>query len=155
MSKDAILKNLIFQLRRKCFTRFQINQLLQVDFVNDLCSRYKDVVVLENNYLIDHIENILSNKLTAIMGRDDPKDIFDLYLISKYHSFSWENILNSAHEKMQFHDDDLVIRLKSFPKKLLDKLDIIDCNFLENFNEDFLKIIDEIYHLKFHQSLIL
>ncbi len=138
----------------KCFTRFKINQSLQIDFVNDVGSTYKNVILLENHYLIDHVENILSNKLTAILGRDNPKDVFDIYLIAKYYSFSWKEILHSAHDKMQFSNDDLVIKLKSFPQQLLNKLDLVDVHFLENFEEHFSKIIDEINHLKVHQSFI-
>jgi len=37
--------------------------------------------------LIDNVENILANKLAAVVGRDNPKYIFDIYLISKYSFF--------------------------------------------------------------------
>lgn len=83
--KRALQKNfeLKVEVESKDFTRFKINSLLQVDFVNDIAFRYKEPKVSEENYLIDTIENILSNKLTAVIGRDNPKDIFDIYLIWK------------------------------------------------------------------------
>ena len=62
--------------------------MLQVDFVNDVEYRHKDVVLTTKGYLIDNVENILSNKITAVIGRDNPKDIFDIYLIWKLYEFS-------------------------------------------------------------------
>ena len=46
---------LIVEVESKDFTRFKINDLLQVDFVNDIAFRYKDIVVNEDNYLLDNI----------------------------------------------------------------------------------------------------
>jgi hypothetical protein len=90
------------------------------------------------------VENILSNKLTAVMGRDNPKDVFDIYLIWKFYDFDWETILESAHKKVEFSNAELIIRLKSFPKELLKEIKIIDKTFLEKFDEEFLKLICEI-----------
>ncbi|NLO18172.1 MAG: hypothetical protein GX118_08290, partial [Arcobacter butzleri] len=123
---------------------FYIDDLLQVDFVNDIAFRYKDVVVTSSNYLIDNIENILSNKLTAIIGRDNPKDVFDIYLIWKFYDFSWKEILDSAHKKAGFSNEELLVRMVSFPKELLNSIKLIDKTFLDNFDEDFPKIIKEI-----------
>ena len=132
------------EVESKDFTRFKVNELLQLDFVNDISVRYKDVVVSDKKYLIDNIENILSNKLTAVVGRDDPKDIFDIYLIAKFYSFSWSDMLESAHTKAGFSDDDLLVRLKSFPVELLNNINIADGHFLDHFNEEFPNIVEEI-----------
>jgi len=135
---------LVVEVESKDFTRFKINELLQVDFVNDIAFRYKEPIVNENNYLLDTIENILSNKITAVIGRDNSKDIFDIYLIWKFYSFDWSDILASAHQKAGFRDEELIVRLKSFPKELLQEIKIIDETFLDDFDTDFKKIIDEI-----------
>lgn len=138
----------VFQLNAevesKDFTRFKIDGVLQVDFVNDISFRYKEPIITEKNYIVDTVENILSNKLTAVMGRDNPKDVFDIYLIWKFYDFDWETILESAHKKVEFSDAELIIRLKSFPKELLKEIKIIDKTFLEKFDEEFLKLICEI-----------
>ena len=104
----------------------------------------KEPIVNENNYLLDNIENILSNKITAVVGRDNPKDIFDIYLICKFYDFDWNDILESAHQKAGFCDEELIIRLKSFPKELLSEIKIIDKTFLDDFDIYFAKIIDDI-----------
>jgi len=132
------------ELDSRDFVRIEINGLLQVDFVNDRVPRYKEPIVLENGYKIDTIENILSNKITAVIGRDNPKDIFDIYLISKYYSIDWSEILASAQEKSVFSIDDLIIRLKSFPHGLLKSINLTEDNFLDSFHNDFTHLIEEI-----------
>ncbi len=135
---------LTIEVESKDFTRFKINDLLQLDFVNDISSRYGEIIVMKNGFIIDNIENILSNKLTAIIGRDNPKDIFDIYLITKFHKVDWGDILKSAHQKAGFSNEELIIRLKSFPKKLLTEINIIDEDFLDHFEDVFKNVIKNI-----------
>jgi predicted nucleotidyltransferase component of viral defense system len=141
------------EVESKDFNRFRINDLLQIDFINDIAFRYGDIIVTNEGFLIDNVFNILSNKLTAVIGRDDPKDIFDIYLISKYYSFSWNNILDAAHQKAVFSDEELIVRLKTFPKELFKNIKLIDTKFLDDFDVYFPKIIDEIYEKKEHQAI--
>lgn len=144
--KQELLKNfnLIVEIESKDFTRYKVNNLLQIDFVNDIDSRYKDVIVTKEGFIIDNIENILSNKLTAVIGRDNPKDIFDIYLIWKFYDFSWQEILGSAHEKAGFSDEELIVRLKSFPRSLLDDINLCDPDFLHNFDTEYIQLIESI-----------
>lgn len=151
--KIALLKkfSVTEEVQSKDFVRLKIDDLLQIDFINDIASRYKDVVVTQENYLIDNIENILSNKITAVIGRDDVKDVFDIYLISKFYDFSWNDILNSAHDKAGFSTEELIVRLKSFPLALLDNINIIDNNFLDSFEKEFPTLIQEILNRSVHK----
>jgi len=89
-------------------------------------------------------ENILSNKITAVIGRDNPKDIFDIYLISKFYTINWGEILKSAQDKSVFEFDDLIVRLKSFPPQLLKSIRLVDKTFLDNFENEFPQIIEII-----------
>ena len=141
------------EVESKDFSRLRVNDLLQIDFINDTAFRYGDIVITNEGFLIDNVFNILSNKLTAVIGRDDPKDIFDIYLISKYYSFSWNNILDAAHKKAVFSDEELIVRLKTFPQELFKNIKIIDTKFLDDFDIYFPKIIDEIYKRKEHQAI--
>lgn len=136
--------DLSIEIESKDFTRYKINNFLQVDFVNDIDARYKDVVVTKDGYIIDNIENILSNKLTAVIGRDNPKDIFDIYLIWRYYKFDWIQIVKSTHEKASFSDEELIVRLKSFPRSLLDEIILVDKYFLNDFDKEYPKLVDEI-----------
>jgi predicted nucleotidyltransferase component of viral defense system len=155
------IKNIITALKKefkvqentvsKDFVRLIINDLLQVDFINDRVYRYGEPIILDNGYRIDNIKNILSNKLNAVIDRDEEKDIFDIYLICRFYNFDWNEILEIAHKKAIFAHEELVIRLKSFPRKLLKNINIIDKNFLNDFDKDFDKIIEEINSKQIHK----
>lgn len=132
------------EVESKDFTRFKIDGLLQIDFVNDIAFRYKNIVVNEDNFLLDNVENILSNKITAVVGRDNPKDVFDIFLICNFYAFDWKDILKSAHLKAGFTNEELIIRLKSFPSIMLKEIKIIDDNFLNDFDNKFSKIVEDI-----------
>jgi len=150
--KTALLKHfgVNTEVDGKDFIRLKINDLLQVDLVNDRVFYFGELIFQENGLIIDNIENILSNKITAVISRDNPKDIFDIYLISKYYSFKWENILEAAHKKAGFENSDLIIRLKSFPIHLLNEIILADEEFLKNLSMDFPQIIEEIKDKKDH-----
>jgi len=108
----AGIKNIKFKLSEqfkvhedtvtKDFVRWIIDDSLQVDFINDRVYRDGESVLLENGYQIDNIHNVLSNKLNAVIDRDEPKDIFDIYMISKFYSFDWKDILETSHKKAHF-----------------------------------------------------
>ena len=132
------------EVNSKDFIRFKIEDILQVDFINDRVYRYGDSKLLKNGYYIDNIENILANKLTAVIGRDNPKDIFDIYLIDKFYDIDYSKILSIAHKKAVFDNNELIIRLKTFPKRLLHSIFLIDKNFLDDFDENFSKIINSL-----------
>ncbi len=131
-------------IEAKDFCRLKIDSLLQLDFVNDRVAYFKEPVILENGYVIDNIENILSNKITAVIGRDDPKDIFDIYLISRFYAFDWPEIIHSAKEKSAFNLEELIVRMKTFPTEFFNRINLVDKNFLANFTADFADIIVEI-----------
>ena len=152
--KQALEKkfDLVIEVEGKDFNRFRIDHLLRVDFVNDLAEHHKDIIVTDKGYLIDNVENILSNKLTAIIGRDNPKDIFDIYLIARFYSFSWQEMLVSAHKKAVFTDEELIVRLKSFPPCLLSSIKLIDADFLQDFDAEFSRIVQAIAQAALEQQ---
>ncbi len=148
------VKNIVYQLKNnvsvtkeidsKDFIRLRIDGTLQLDFVNETPPHFKDIIITEENFIIDNLDNILSNKLCAVIGRDNPKDVFDIFLIYKMYTFSWKEVLDAAHKKAFFSDDDLIIRLKVFPRYLLKHIKLIDSSFLHDFDKTYAKIIDEI-----------
>jgi predicted nucleotidyltransferase component of viral defense system len=73
------------------FTRLFIAEndtTLKIGFVND-AKHYAGVQSAYQYGRIDTPTNILANKLTALIGRDKPKDIFDIIEISLNYSFNW------------------------------------------------------------------
>lgn len=134
------------QVDSKDFIRIHIGKngvLLQVDFVNDRVKRFGDFTY-QQGYRLDNPLNILSNKISAVIGRDNPKDIFDIFLIAQYCSFRWCDILADAKEKLHFQKEDLLYRLQTFPNVLLKKLKTTDEHFLDHFEAKFNKIIQDI-----------
>ncbi len=132
------------EIEGRDFSRIIVDDILQVDFINDRVERYKDIIILKNKYRIDNIENILINKITAIMGRDNPKDIFDLYLISKSIRVNWKEMIEFAMKKMFFNREDFIYRLKSFPVDLLESIKLTDEDFFKNFKKNFNKLVEHI-----------
>lgn len=114
----------------KDFLRVKIKNL-KIDFVNDRVYRY-GISNIKDGIAVDNVYNILANKLTAVLGRDEEKDVFDIVCICLMYDFNWTDILQAAHEKEGFEDYILIERLKSFPLgwiknlKLIKKTDITD-----------------------------
>jgi len=107
----------------KDFFRIKIDNL-KIDFVNDRVYRY-GISNIKNGIPIDNVYNILANKLTAVLGRDEGKDVFDIVCICLMYDFNWADILQAAHEKENFEDYILIERLKSFPLDWLENLKLI------------------------------
>ncbi len=79
-----------------------------------------------------------------MIGRDNAKDIFDIYLMDKFYDFNYKEILSVTHQKASFNDDDLIIRLRTFPLSLLKNISLVDSSFLDNFEEKYKLIIEKI-----------
>lgn len=77
---------------------FDGEHALKLDFVNDVSFRSGTPEVTKLFERTDNLNNILSNKVTAL-GRYSPKDVVDIVYIREILSFNWENILNDASEK--------------------------------------------------------
>ena len=107
------------------FYRVIANDLLQLDFVNDRVYRYKKSNLV-NNFRIDNKINILTNKLTTIISRDEEKDIFDLFYLAFHETFSWSEMLEIANKKSLIETDILIYRIKSFPLEWLDRIKKIE-----------------------------
>lgn len=71
--------------------------VLKIDFVNDIEVRFCETI--ENQVIkLDSWQNILSNKLAALF-RFAPKDIADIWVISKNQKFNWKELLYQAKKK--------------------------------------------------------
>ena len=107
------------------FVRFYIegeDELLKVEFVND--TAYRCGVTNKYEYgFIDTPLNILTNKLTAVVSRDEPKDVFDICVISQNYSFNWMEVFGEAKNKAVINEIDVEQRIKSFPVLLFQKSD--------------------------------
>lgn len=91
---------------------------LKVEIVNDVAERW-GTPLLASDIPVDTVGNILANKLTALVGRDEPKDVFDIVSISENYSFNWSNVFVYALRKAIIAEPDVAMRFTTFPVELL------------------------------------
>lgn len=114
--------------REKDFTRLTITyssepgNSLQIDLINDVAPHYgtfnHDPVLGK----VDSWENILSNKLTALF-RSEPKDVVDIWALSKHESFSWKTVMSEAKSKEAGVELEVIYDiLLSFPIEAIDEI---------------------------------
>jgi len=106
------------------FTRFFITEddlFLKIELVNDI-KYYAGKPAAYKYGFVDTPLNILSNKLTALVGRDEPKDIFDIIHLSTSFSFNWMDIFYHAKQKATINELDVEQRLASFPVEWLENV---------------------------------
>lgn len=128
------------------FARFFIEDneiLMKVEFVNDVAYR-AGIPLKSNQGNIDTVTNILANKLTAIVGRDEPKDVFDIVTIATHFSFNWKEIFNHSKEKALINEIDIEQRLFSFPVSSFSAVDwLINSVDFGIFEQQLQKIADD------------
>jgi hypothetical protein len=89
--------------RAKNFTTLRIrkedsNAALKLDFVNDMVPQFGTIQSTDVFYRTDSIQNILSNKLSAIF-RYSAKDIADIREIALHETVDWSKAINEARQK--------------------------------------------------------
>jgi predicted nucleotidyltransferase component of viral defense system len=140
------------------FARFFVedkNTLMKVEFVNDVAYRV-GTPLFYNKINIDTVANILANKLTAIIGRDEPKDVFDIVKIAENYSFNWTEMFAHAKEKAMLNELDIEQRLFSFPVSNLTNIDwLMKPIDVETFSNLLRKIADDFMREKrIHWGLV-
>lgn len=128
----------------KDFIRLLVEDRLKIDFVNDRVFRYGRSIISENGIKLDNIENILANKLCAVLSRDEPKDVFDICTIFILEKLDFPDIFNAGNKKCVLEKETLEFRLKSFPIQLFDMLPVIDTEFFNIMKISYTSIIGEI-----------
>jgi hypothetical protein len=123
INKFSVLKN--ESIVYDDFVRYYIEDegmVLKIEFVNDIAYRCGVPNIYQYGF-IDTPLNILTNKLTAIVGRDEPKDVFDIYALSQHYMFNWLDVFGEAKNKAIINEIDVEQRMKSFPVLLFQKVD--------------------------------
>lgn len=112
-------------VRVRDFHRILVNNSLQLDFVNDRVHRHGKSNII-GGIRVDNKVNILTNKVTAIISRDESKDVFDLFYLARHEEFSWNDILRIANKKSIVEKEILINRLNSFPLQWLENIKMIE-----------------------------
>jgi predicted nucleotidyltransferase component of viral defense system len=119
------------------------NTILKIDFVADRVPRI-GIPAVKGSFRVDTVRNILSNKVCAILGRDEEKDVVDLIWISKKRQFFWPTVLADAQTKELFTKDELSYRLSTFPIHLLNNVHFIQEMEQHNYEHALQVIIQDI-----------
>lgn len=125
---------------------------MKIDFVNDV--GYRVGIPHKANFgHIDTVSNILANKISCVVGRDEPKDIVDIVEISRNCSFSWLEMFYHAKEKCVINELDVAKRLSDFPSSWLDGLEWLKGDFDKELLLKDLKTISDDFFLAKENSL--
>lgn len=117
---------------------------LKIDFVLETLPRWGGTIAV-GDIEVDNPANILANKLGCIVSRDEPKDVFDIYSLSKSYSFNWRTAYEQANQKQLVDVADIAMRLSSFPVDWLRGLHwMMQPINEEAFAKDLKKISDDL-----------
>jgi len=112
--------------------------------VNDIPIHYGEIIDDKVFGKLDSVENILINKITALT-RFEPKDIADIWMISKNNTFSWKDIVIKAKNKdAGVNEEQAAGIIRSFPLKFMKKIIWnMDVN-TETFLQEIVQISQEL-----------
>jgi predicted nucleotidyltransferase component of viral defense system len=94
---------------------------LKLEFVNDVEERWGETKMWKH-VPVDNPANILANKITAMLSREEPKDIIDILTISENYSFNWPEVYDHAVKKQLMSEPDVVNRIITFPLEWLERI---------------------------------
>jgi predicted nucleotidyltransferase component of viral defense system len=121
--------------------------LLKMDFVADRVLRI-GLPIAFGNISVDTVRNIFSNKICAILGRDEARDIADLIWVSKERSFSWPKAFADAEKKEGFAIENFLYRLSTFPITALNEVPFAAARSIQEYAEDLKSIRGDIEALR-------
>ncbi len=141
----------IVEKKDESFCRLTIENILKVDFVNDVPAYYGSIMIKTTGPYskIDNPMNILANKITAFFDRGEPKDISDIWIISKNITIDWKEILTAVNSKAAGLNAPLLAKkIDEFDVVALEKIKWIKKFSIEEFKKDKENIINGILKIK-------
>ncbi|TVQ26616.1 MAG: hypothetical protein EA382_05025 [Spirochaetaceae bacterium] len=75
--------------------------------MNDRVYRHGSPVVSPQGYRLDNLANIFANKLCALIGRDEPKDVFDLCLLTGRPDAAPPDLIGVARRKCAIDPEEI------------------------------------------------
>ena len=133
------------------YCSMEVGGILKVDLVNDVEFRYGKVVTWDVYSRVDNVDNILSNKLSALIGRDEPKDVVDIWVIAVHKKIDWKEMFESANSKaVGIFPPEVAQKLVDFPLELLDVIKWVKGKRpdLDKFRQDRDRICDAMLLVK-------
>lgn len=156
-SSEQILANLMksFEveviIKSESYISIKVNKILKIDLVNDVQFRYGQLEEKKIFSKVDNVKNILSNKLSALISRDEAKDVVDIWVIAKNSKTDWKEIFLSTNSKaVGIFPPDIAKRLVEFPIELLERIKWVENKkpTISNFQTDLNLICDSLLAVK-------
>lgn len=133
---------------RALFSDPATGNAVKIDMVNDIAPRFGILKTVPEFSRVDSIENILTNKISALIGRDEIKDIVDLREICLHHGFSWSDALAEAMEKEANIDPDFIAcKLALVNEEHLNDIRWIRRPTFDTFRKDMQTIVQDMMNL--------
>ena len=121
---------------------------LKLDFVNDIPAHFGEIIQTPVFYKTDAVENILSNKISAIF-RYSIKDIADIREISLHEHFEWQPIYQQACQKDAGLDLATISKIiSSVPESEFDKVNWTVNPGWEQFQKDIRTIAEDMVFVR-------
>lgn len=117
---------------------------LKIDLVNDVEFRSGNNQSFGVMKRVDNLDNILSNKLTAL-ERLESKDIADILYLWRNKKINWSKAFDDASKKVSYINPlDISVLINEFPKEFLTGINWINLPDFNKAAEDLEKISKEI-----------
>lgn len=126
------------------FVRVFVNDWLKVDLVDDRVHRHGRPEVSREGYRLDNLLNIFANKICALVGRDEPKDVFDLCVLAEADEPDSGQVMQVSARKCVVDLEELDYRLSSFPVDLFGTLAVIDHEYLAHVRAEYSTIAERL-----------
>lgn len=124
------------------------SQALKIDFVNDVPVHFGDIQKTKIFSRTDSIQNILTNKLSAIF-RYEEKDIADIYEICLHEKFNWADLISLAQQKEAMVDAEAISSvIDGMPEREFENIKWITSPDWETFCTHRRQIIQDICWLR-------
>ncbi len=89
-------------MNEKRFARLHIVEdevLLKIEMINDVPARVGEIIDHPILGKLDSAENIFANKISALIGRNEPKDLVDIWAFSSLKKLSLQDAITNAQSK--------------------------------------------------------
>ena len=111
------------RVRTTDFVSLVFDGELKIDFVNDIAHYWGTPNEFPLFPRVDNPKNILANKITAILARDEPKDVVDIIVIAASLKVDWTEVYTHANSKAVGITPPLVCqKLEAMPISLLETI---------------------------------
>lgn len=136
------------------FKRFIIEQSLKIDLVDATREPHLDDFIMQDGIRLDNKNNILSNKFTAILDRNAPRDAYDIFILLKYNDVDKNKIIKNITQKTANSIDDTFAMLNMFPMqdKFLNTIYFCNDKSKAEFIDEFFDVINNFINKDLQQN---